>query len=107
MRHILIIEPHHEVANAFQSVIASAHYATIVRSHVDSLSDLDVTPATIVLRIGQADVSALPPGRPPIVAIASNDEEVAEAGRLRCEVVLRAPSEIKRLHEALRLVAFA
>ena len=107
MRNILIIEPHRDIATAFEKVIASAEYTAIVRPHVDSLSDLDVTPATILLRIGHADVSRLPPDRPPIVAIASSDEDVAEAGRLRCEVVLRAPSEIKHLYEALRSLAFA
>ena len=107
MRHVLIIEPHQEVAAAFERVIASADYGTIVRPHVALLSDLGVTPASIVLRIGHADISTFPRERPPIVAIASNDEEVAEAGRLHCEVVLRAPGEIKRLREALRSLAAA
>lgn len=107
MRHVLIIEPHHEVAAAFERVIASADYGTIVRPHVALLSDLGITPVMIVLRIGHADVSTLAPERPPIVAIASSDEDVAEAGRLHCEVVLRAPSELKRLREALRSVAAA
>jgi hypothetical protein len=107
MLHVLIIEPHDELAIAFEKVIASASYAPIVRRHVDSLEDLDVTPATIVMRIGHADVSHLPPQRPPIVAIASSDEEVAEASRLRCEVVLHGPSEVKRLCEALRSIVHA
>jgi hypothetical protein len=104
MLHVLIIEPHDELALAFEKVIASASYTPIVRRHVDSLEDLDVTPATIVMRIGHADVSHLPSQRPPIVAIASSDEEVAEASRLRCEVVLHGPAEVKRLCEALRSV---
>jgi hypothetical protein len=40
-------------------------------------------------------------GRPPVVAIAWADDEVAEAIRLKCEVVLRAPSEVGRLFEVL------
>jgi hypothetical protein len=104
---VLIIEPHDELAAAFEKVIASASYAPIVRRHVDSLDDLDVTPASIVMRIGHADVSHLPPHRPPIVAIVSSDEEIAEASRLRCEAVLHGPAEIKRLCEVLRSLVHA
>jgi hypothetical protein len=107
MRHVLIIEPHQELATALEGVIACASYGTIVRQHVDVLGDIGVVPIGIVMRIGHADVSKLPPDRPPIVAIASSDEDVAEARRMHCEVVLRAPAEIKRLCEALRSLAFA
>ena len=105
MRHVLIIEPHEELAAAFEQVVASADFTPIVRRHVDAMSDLGVTPVTIVVRIGHGDVSTLPPDRPPIVAIVSTDDEAMEAKRLRCEVVLRAPSEIRRLCEALRTLA--
>ena len=106
MRHILIIEPHDELAAAFEQVVASADFTPIVRRHVHSLDDLGVTPGTIVVRIGHADLSTLPPDRPPIVAIVTSDEEVAEAERLRCEVVLRAPAEIRHLCEKLRALSF-
>ncbi len=105
MRHVLIIEPHEELAAAFEQVVASADFTPIVRRHVQSLSDLGVTPTTIVVRIGHGDISTLPPDRPPIVAIVSSDEEAAEATRLRCEVILRAPSEVRRLCEALRMLS--
>jgi alkanesulfonate monooxygenase SsuD/methylene tetrahydromethanopterin reductase-like flavin-dependent oxidoreductase (luciferase family) len=102
---VLIIEPHAELATALEKAIASASYTPVVRRHVDSLDDLDFTPVTIVMRIGHADVSHLPSQRPPIVAIASSDEDVAEAARLRCEVVLHGAPEIRRLCEALRSLA--
>ncbi len=105
MRHVLIIEPHDELASAFEQVVASADFHPIVRRHVDSLADLGITPTTIVVRIGHGDVSSLPPDRPPIVAIVSSDEDVVEAQRLRCEVVLRAPSEIRHLCEKLRALS--
>jgi hypothetical protein len=107
MLPVLIIEPHAELAAAFEKVLASASYAPIVRRHVDSLDDLGFTPATIVMRIGHADVSHLPPHRPPIVAIASSDEEIAEASRLRCEVVLHGPGEIRRLCDVLKSLVHA
>jgi len=107
MLPILIIEPHDELASAFEKVIASASYTPIVRRYVDSLEDLDFTPATIVVRVGHAEVSHLPPHRPPIVAITSSDADLAEAARLRCEVVLHGPTEIKRLCEVLRSLLHA
>jgi hypothetical protein len=40
------------------------------------------------------------------VAIASHEDELAEARRLKCDVVLHAPHEINRLCETLmKLVA--
>jgi hypothetical protein len=107
MRHVLIIEPHDELAAAMEQVVASADFVPIVRRHVQTMSDLGVMPSTIVVRIGHGDVSTLPPDRPPIIAIVSNDEEALEARRLRCEVVLRAPAEIRRLCEVLRQLTFA
>lgn len=105
MGPVLIIEPHDELAAAFEEVVASALYTPLVRRHVESLTDLHVRPATIVLRVGHADVSRLPADRPPVVAIAFSEEDVAEAERLRYEVVLRAPDEVRRLCDALRSLA--
>ena len=107
MLHVLIVEPHAEVATALERTIACASYIPVVRSHVESLADLGVTPAMIVMRIGHADLSHLPPGRPPIVAIASTEADLAEASRLGCEVVLRGPREVRRLFEVVRSLAFA
>ena len=105
MTPVLIIEPHAELATALEEVVASAWCLPLVRRHVASLSDLEVRPASIVLRVGHADVSGLRPDRPPVVAIAFSEEDVAEAERLRYEVVLRAPSEVRRLCEVLRSLA--
>jgi hypothetical protein len=102
MLSVLIIEPHDDIASALAEVVASANFAPMVRRHVHLLDDVGTTPAAILVRIAQADLSGLPPHRPPIVAIASNEEEATEAARLRCEVVLRSPGDIKRLCEALR-----
>lgn len=101
MRHILVIESHADLAEAFEHVLASARFDPIVRRCVESLADVDVTPSAIVARIGHADLSGLPASRPPVVAIASNADDVAEARRLKCEVVLKAPEEIRQLCEAL------
>jgi len=111
---ILIVEPRPEVAKALHEVVTSANYEAIVRPYVDRLSDLGVTPSAIIVRVAFETVGEPPhaavgrlPDRPPIVAIAWEEHEVAEAARLECEVVLRAPQDVGRLCDALSRVVSA
>lgn len=107
--NILIIEPRREVADALAAIVTSANFAPIVRPHVERLADIGVTPAAILVRIAfegisepaHAALERLHPNRPPVVAIAREEAEVAEAHRLKCDVVLRAPEGISRLYDAL------
>ena len=108
---ILILEPRTEVAQALEEVVTSANYDAVVRPFVDGLGDLDVTPSAIIVRIAFESVGEPPhaaiarlTNRPPIVAIAWEDRELAEAARLGCDVVLRAPHDVGRLCEALTRV---
>lgn len=110
---ILIIEARREVADALEHVMTSARYIAIVRPYLDQLSDVGISPAAIVVRIASEGIgerpheaiARLPPGRPPVVAIATTEDEMAEAVRLKCEVVLRAPHDVTRLCDVLmRLV---
>lgn len=112
---MLILESRRDVADALHDVLTSAHYHAIVRPHIDHLDTLDEPPAAIVTRItsvgvGEPSYRAIEhlQGRPPVVAIAWGDDEVAEAIRLKCDVVLRAPMEIGRLcDELMRIVSAA
>ena len=112
---ILIIEPRREVAEALHDVVTSANYEAIVRPHVERLSDLAVTPAAIIVRIAfegmteppHAVVARLPRDRPPVIAIAWKEAEIAEAERLHCEVVLRGPGEVGRLYDVLSQLVHA
>jgi hypothetical protein len=109
---ILIIEPRPEIAAALEEVVASAHYLPIVRPYIEGLDGLGVPVAAIIVRVAFDGVSE--PAhralerirvRPPVVAIVWDDEELVEAKRLRCDVILRAPDDVGRLCEALsRLV---
>ena len=109
---ILILETRQEVAAALEDVISSASYTAVVRPHLERLSDFTVLPAAIVVRIAfegmepaHAAIARLPPNRPPIVAIACDDEEFEEARRLKCDVVLRGARDVGQLCEVLhRLV---
>jgi hypothetical protein len=111
---ILIVETRPEVAAALEEVVTSARYEAIVRPHVACLSDLDVTPDAIIVRIASEGIGepahagiARLSKRPPIVAIAWEAQEVEEAIRLGCEVVLKAPDDVGRLCEALSTVTGA
>jgi hypothetical protein len=108
---ILIIEPRHEVAAALEDVLTSANYRAMVVPHLERLADLDWMPSAIVVRVvfeglepAHTAIGKLPPDRPPVVAIAWEAAEIAEAERLRCDVVLHAPKEVSRLCEELARV---
>jgi hypothetical protein len=112
---VLILESRSDVADALHDVITSAHYDAIIRPHINGLADLETRPVAIVTRITSVGggypayraLEMLRENRPPVVAIVWADDEAAEATRLKCEVVLRAPAEIGRLCEALMRVIFA
>jgi hypothetical protein len=107
--NILIIEPRREVADALVDVVTTARYGAVVRPHVERLADLGFRPAAIIVRIAFEGISEPPhaalerfaPDRPPVVAIVWEDAEFAEAERLKCEIVLRAPDGVSQLCDAL------
>jgi hypothetical protein len=109
---VLIIESRKEVADALESAIALANLEPVVVPFVDRLGDVPCKPAAIVVRIAFESVSEPPHAaiarfgreRPPVIAIVREEEEVAEARRLQCDVVLRAPEDIPRLCEAVMKV---
>lgn len=111
---VLILEARKEVASALEAAIALANLTPIVIPHLERLSDVPYEPAAIVVRIAfesvtdppHAGIARLPRERPPVVAIASREDELEEARRLKCDVVLHAPRDINRLCETLmKLVA--
>ena len=109
---VLILEARKEVADALESAIALADVTPVVVPHIECLGDVPYTPAAIVVRIAFESVSEPPHAaigrlgreRPPVVAIVREENEAAEARRLRCDVVLRAPDDIPRLCEAVLTV---
>jgi len=109
---VLIIESRKEVADALESAIALANVTPVVVPFVERLGDVPYTPAVIVVRIAFESVSEPPHAaiarlgreRPPVVAIVREENELAEAQRLQCDVVLRAPEDIPRLCEAVMKV---
>ena len=106
---VLIIERRIEVATALESAIALSNLSPIVVQHLERLGDLPYPVAAIVVRVAfegvgepaHVAVEHLPSNRPPVVAIASTQEEMAEARRIKCDVVLQAPQEINRLCDTL------
>jgi hypothetical protein len=106
----VIAEPHHEIADALQDVITLAGCVPVTVRRCESVHELHERPTAIVVRIA-TDVPSVSPhrglegldrtGRPLIVALASSDADVAEAERLECEVIARAPHQVQALYEAL------
>ena len=106
---VLIIEPRKEVAAALASTIALSNLSPVVVPHLERLTDIPHLIAAIVVRVsfeGVGDpphsaILRLPHDHPPVIAIAWEEDELEEARRLKCDVVLHAPHEIGRLCEAL------
>jgi hypothetical protein len=107
---VLIIEARREVAAALKAVIEAIDLQAMVVPHLERLSDLEFTPAAIVARIAfegigdppHAAIRRLPGHRPPVVAIAWEEDELAEARTLHCDAIIHAPNESWRLGETLR-----
>jgi hypothetical protein len=107
---VLVIEARREVAAALEAVIESINLSAVVVPHLETLGDLEMTPAAILVRIAfessgdppHAAIKRLPGTRPPVVAIAWEEDEIAEARRLNCDVIIHAPNESWRLGETLR-----
>ena len=106
---VLIIEPRPEVAEALAEVVHSVSYSALIRPYVEHLTDLEVMPSAIIVRIAfesvgepaHAAIARLPRAHPPVIAIAWEEREWKEAKRLKCDVILRAPDEVNRLGRAL------
>jgi hypothetical protein len=106
---VLIIEPRKEIAAALEAAIAMTNFAPVVVPHLERLSDIPQPVAAIVVRVafeGVGDpahmaIARLPRQRPPVIAIAWEEDELEEARRLNCDVVLHAPHDITRLCETL------
>jgi hypothetical protein len=109
---VLIIEARREVAAALEEVLAAANLASMVVPHLEKLSDVEIAPAAILVRIAfesvsdppHAAIARLPRERPPVVAIAWEDDELEEARKLKCDVIIHAPHDIPRLCETLTRV---
>ena len=111
---VLIVESRKEVAAALEAAVGLSNFAAVVVPHLERLSDIPHTIAAIVVRIAfegigeptHAAIERLPRHHPPVIAIVwAEDDELAEARRLKCEVVLRAPHDIMRLRDTLTKLA--
>lgn len=114
MPNVLIIEPHREMAAALQEVVTLANCTPMTVTTCDEIMRLPHLPAAIVVRILSHTTGVEAPHeclhrlpreqRPMIVALTSSDDDVMEAERLGCEVVLRAPKQVRGLYDALSRV---
>ena len=111
---VLIVGISPDLTAALQEVVSLAHCTPVAVDDFNSMGALQSPPAAIVAQIR----AALPiesvdfvlahwpyATRPKVVALVSTDEDVAEAERLACEVVLREPWQVRGLYETLTRVA--
>jgi len=106
---VLIIESRKEVAAALEAAIEALNFMPFTVPHLERLADIPHPIAAIVVRVAfegvgeppHAAVARLPSNRPPVVAIAWEENELSEARRLKCDVVLHAPHDITRLCDTL------
>jgi hypothetical protein len=107
---VVIAEPHQEMAGALEDVVTMAGCVPVRVSRCESVRILSPEPAAIVVRVAtemplgspHLGLEHLGSGRRPlIVALASNDADVAEAERLHCEVIAREPHQVQMLYDTL------
>jgi hypothetical protein len=108
---VVIAEAHYEIAHALMDVVTLAGCVPVTVTHVDSVRTLEVQPAAIVVRVDRVLSSHrglenfVRGRRPLIVALASSDADVAEAERLNCEIIARAPHQVQMLYDVLKELA--
>lgn len=111
---VLIVGLSPDVATALQEVVSLAHCTPVAVDDFDSLGEFQSPPAAIVAQIrATLPIESLDfvlahwphETRPTVVALVSTDEDVAEAERLACQVVLREPWQVHGLYETLTRVA--
>jgi hypothetical protein len=113
MPTVLIVEPYPNLATPVQEVCALANCEPVTVTGCDAFDRLPRTPVAIVLRVTTNQVFQSPhhdlekiprEGRPPIVALVGSDQDVVEAERLGCDLLLRTPGQMQALYDALMLI---
>ena len=112
---VVVIEPDRQLAVALQEVATLARCRPLALRDIEELKQLASPPAAVVVRIaGHLSDAAVPRAglkdlagslSTKVLALASNDEDVAEAQRLGSDVVLRQPRQVHALYDALSNLA--
>ena len=109
---VVVIEPDRELAVALQEVVTLARCRPVTLVHVEDLKQL--APAAIVVRMAtNLPLASVRPGlkdlagsaATKVLALASNDADVAEAERLGSDLILREPHQVRALYDALVEIA--
>jgi hypothetical protein len=107
---VVIAESHRAIADTLRDVVLLAGCAPVIIDSAEAVRNCPSPPTAIVIRVA-TEMPLMSPHlglerlaqaeRPMIVALTSSDEDVAEARRLQCEVIARAPYQIQALYETL------
>ena len=110
---VVIAEPHQGMAGSLEDVVTLAGCVPVIVNRCESVKTLGAEPAAIVVRVAtemplvspHLGLAQLGRRRPLIVALVSSDADVAEAERLRCDVIARAPHQVQTLYDTLMRLA--
>ena len=112
---VAVIEPDRDLAVSLVEVVMLARCRPLTLTDIDELKQLASPPAAVVIRIaGNLNCAEVPRAglknlagslTTRVVALTSNDEDVAEATRLGSDVVLRQPRQVQALYDSLTNLA--
>jgi hypothetical protein len=108
---VAVIDPDRDLGVALREVVTLARCQPLSMSDVDELNQCVSPPAAIIIRLTKtaprtdpiraALRAAARSDSTKVLALASDDEDVAEAHRLGADVVLREPHQIRGLYDVL------
>jgi hypothetical protein len=112
---VVVIERDRDLAVVLLEVVMLARCRPLTLRDIDELKQLASPPAAVVIRIaGNLSCAAVPRAglknlagslTTQVLALTSNDEDVAEATRLGSDVVLRQPRQVQALYDSLTNLA--
>jgi hypothetical protein len=112
---VVVIERDRDLAVVLLEVVMLARCRPLTLRDIDELKQLASPPAAVVIRIaGNLSCAGVPRAglknlagslTTQVLALTSNDEDVAEATRLGSDVVLRQPRQVQALYDSLTNLA--
>jgi hypothetical protein len=103
---VVVIERDRDLAVVLLEVVMLARCRPLTLRDIDELKQLASPPAAVVIGVPRAGLKNLAGSlTTQVLALTSNDEDVAEATRLGSDVVLRQPRQVQALYDSLTNLA--
>jgi hypothetical protein len=111
---VVVIERDRDLAVVLLEVVMLARCRPLTLRDIDELKQLASPPAVVIRIAGNLSCAGVPRAglknlagslTTQVLALTSNDEDVAEATRLGSDVVLRQPRQVQALYDSLTNLA--